>query len=51
MASDKVFKWPVKDDHCFQRIVLDTICNGPWYEYLERPTYQYISENQALNAV
>ena len=29
MASIKVAQWPVKYDHCFQRIVLDTICIGP----------------------
>ena len=51
MASDKMLKWPVKDDHCFQRIVLDTICNGPWYEHLERPAYKHLSKNQALKAV
>ena len=51
MARDKVFQWPVKDDHCFQRIVLDTICNGSWYDHLERPAYKHLSKIQALKAV
>ena len=51
MASDKAFQWPVKYDHCFQRIVLDTICNGSWYDHLERPAYKHLSRNQALKAV
>ena len=51
MASDKAFHWPVKYDHCFQRIVLDTICNGSWYDHLERPAYKHLSRNQALKAV
>ena len=51
MATDKVFQWPVKYDHCFQRIVLDTICNGSWYDHLERPAYKHLSKTQALKAV
>ena len=51
MASDKAFQWPVRYDHCFQRIVLDTICNGSWYNHLERPAYKHLSRNQALKAV
>ena len=22
--------WPVRNDHCFQRIVLDAVCSGIW---------------------
>mgnify|MGYP001354530634 CR=1 FL=1 len=51
MASDKKLQWPVKYDHCFQRIVLDNICNGSWYDHLERPAYKHLSRNQALKAV
>ena len=51
MAREKVFQWPVQNDHCFQRIVLDNICNGCWYEHLERPAYKHLSRDQALKAV
>ena len=51
MASDKAFQWSVKYDHCSQRIVLDTICNGSWYDHLERPAYKHLCRNQALKAV
>ena len=51
MAKEKVFQWPVQNDHCFQRIVLDSICNGSWYEHLGRPAYKHLSEDQALKAV
>ena len=51
MARDNVFEWPVQTDHCFQRIVLDNICNGSWYELLERPAYKHLSLDQALKAV
>ena len=43
--------WPVSEDHCFQRIVLDTICSGVWYEHLDRPAYKQLSDNQARRAV
>ena len=51
MAREKVFQWPVQNDHCFQRIVLDSICNGSWYEHLGRPAYKNLSGDQALKAV
>ncbi|MDA9194266.1 hypothetical protein N9P08_03390 [Alphaproteobacteria bacterium] len=28
MARSDRTDWPVSEDHCFQRIVLDTICSG-----------------------
>ena len=51
MASDKKLQWPVKYDHCFQRIVLDNICNGCWYDHLKRPAYKHLTNSQALKAV
>ena len=44
-------KWPVRNDHCFQRIVLDTVCGGVWYDQLPRPAYKHLSREQALQAV
>ena len=43
--------WPVRNDHCFQRIVLDTICGGVWYDHLQRPAYKSLTHAQALQAV
>ncbi|MEM6483304.1 MAG: hypothetical protein AAF922_06350 [Pseudomonadota bacterium] len=43
--------WPVRYDHCFQRIVLDTICGGVWYNHLQRPAYLHLTEAQAREAV
>jgi hypothetical protein len=42
--------WPVRNDHCFQRIVLDTVCGGVWYDQLPRPAYKHLSREQALQA-
>ena len=43
--------WPVRNDHCFQRIVLDTVCGGVWCDQLPRPAYKHLSHKQALQAV
>ena len=43
--------WPVSNDHCFQRIVLDAVCGGVWYDYLPRPAYKNLTHDQAANAV
>ena len=51
MARDGSVKWPVRNDHCFQRIVLDNVCDGPWFEHLPRPAYKNLSHDQAVRAV
>ncbi len=33
--------WPVRLDHCFQRILLDGACGGRWYDHVAgRPAYR-----------
>ena len=32
--------WPVRFDHCFQRILLDNACERPWREAIEPPAYR-----------
>ena len=43
--------WPVSIDHCFQRIVLDAVCGGVWYDFMLRPAYKNLTRDQAANAV
>ena len=43
--------WPVREDHCFQRIVLDIICNGVWYEHLDLPAYKNLTHDEVQRAV
>ena len=43
--------WPVRNDHCFQRIVLDAVCEGVWYNHLLRPAYKNLTHDLAENAV
>ena len=44
-------RWPVVNDHCFQRIVLDAVCGGTWYDHLDRPAYRNMTREQAERAV
>ena len=43
--------WPVRNDHCFQRIVLDADCGGVWYNHLLRPAYKNLTHDLAANAI
>ncbi|MEL6913114.1 MAG: hypothetical protein AAFP13_01305 [Pseudomonadota bacterium] len=42
--------WPVHLDHCFQRIVLDHVCGGRWYDHIKRPAVKHMSDAQAREA-
>ena len=33
--------WPVRFDHCFQRILLDNACGARWTDRLKRPAYAH----------
>ena len=34
--------WLLRDDHCFQRVLLDAACGGCWYDHIpRRPAYAH----------
>ncbi|MGB3711937.1 MAG: GCN5-related N-acetyltransferase, partial [Erythrobacter sp.] len=43
-AIAKERDWPVRFDHCFQRILLDNACGGPWRDHIEAPAYANASD-------
>ncbi len=44
--------WPVRNDHCFQRILLDAACGGRWLDHVaERPAYKAIDDAKLTHAV
>ena len=51
MAIDTELQWPVQNDHCFQRIILDNICNVFQYDHLNHPANKHLIKKQALKAV
>lgn len=47
-------KWPIRWDHCFQRLVLDTAYGGCWYDHIDRkkgPAIHQISDAPLARAV
>lgn len=44
--------WPVRLDHCFQRILLDHATGGVWYDAIpERPAYRHAPDAVLARAV
>jgi hypothetical protein len=44
--------WPITDDHCFARVVLDTLFEDEWSNHISRsPAYKQLSENQLRAAI
>lgn len=44
--------WPVRHDHCFQRILLDAACGGRWTDRVAgRPAYRAVDAERLAAAV
>jgi hypothetical protein len=44
--------WPVRADHCFQRILLDNVFGGVWYDHVaHRPAYAHADPVALASAV
>ena len=44
--------WPIRFDHCFQRVLLDHAFGGVWYDHVEgRPAYAHADEAALARAV
>lgn len=44
-------KWPVRFDHCFQRILLDNACGRPWREVIAAPAYRNAPDDILQKAI
>ena len=44
--------WPVRADHCFQRILLDHAVGGCWYDQVAgRPAYRHLDAQRLTAAI
>jgi hypothetical protein len=44
--------WPLRLDHCFQRVLLDQACGGRWYDHVAgRPAYRHLDPERLGAAV
>jgi proline racemase len=51
-ARARAERWPLRDDHCFQRVLLDAACGGRWYDAVAgRPAYRHLDEPRLAAAV
>ncbi len=45
-------RWPIHADHCFQRMLLDTVFDDIWYAHVQsRPAYRAISDDDLARAI
>ena len=45
-------RWPLREDHCFQRVLLDAACGGRWYDHVPaRPAYRHLDFERLRHAV
>ena len=45
-------RWPLREDHCFQRVLLDAACGGRWYDHVPaRPAYRHLDPDRLARAV
>jgi len=43
---------PIHHDHCFARVVLDTLFQGVWYDHIdETPAYEQLSTEELREAI
>ena len=53
-AEDLGEHWPIRLDHCFMRVVLDTLFGQPWHVVLDRrsgPAFRQLDEKQIRSAI
>ena len=43
--------WPVRFDHCFQRILLDNAVGGAWRDHIAAPAYRNASDEVLAKAI
>ena len=51
-AAREAGNWPIQDDHCFGRVVLDNTVGDEWYDHVDgRPAYRHLSRADLETAV
>ena len=51
-ARARAERWPLREDHCFQRVLLDAVCGGRWYDHVPaRPAYRHLDVDRLARAV
>jgi hypothetical protein len=52
LPAEATTEWPVREDHCFRRIVLDTLYDDVWYDHVAgRPAVDHLSADELRRAI
>lgn len=44
--------WPIQQDHCFARVVLDVLFAGVWHDHVDgTPAYERLSTDELREAI
>ena len=43
--------WPVRQDHCFGRIILDAVCGQPWREAVAGRAWRHLPPDRLEAAI
>jgi hypothetical protein len=44
-------EWPIRLDHCFGRVILDTVCGAPWREVVRPPAWRNLPPERLETAI
>lgn len=51
-AATEASDWPISEDHCFGRVVLDTLFEDEWTTHLDgSPAYEQLSATELRSAI
>ena len=51
-AAREAGDWPIREDHCFARVVLDAVFEDEWYQHVDgRPAYEHLSAEELDAAI
>lgn len=43
--------WPIRADHCFARVILDSVCGRPWRDVIAAPAWRNIDADTLTRAI
>lgn len=51
-AARQAGTWPIQEDHCFARVVLDSVFEDEWYDHVDgRPADEHLSAAELAAAI
>lgn len=51
-AAARAGTWPIAEDHCFARVVLDNVFEDEWYDHVDgRPAHAHLSADELAAAI